>query len=135
MANYNRVVLAGNLTRDPTLSYLPSQTPACEFGLAVNRKWKSKEGQSQDEVLFIDCRAYGKQAEVLNQYLAKGRSVLIEGRLKLDTWKKDGQRHSVHRVVVENFQFLGDKGESQAAPKAQPEPEPEDAPDGPRIPL
>lgn len=108
MANYNKVILIGNLTRDPQMSYLPSQTPVTEIGLAVNRKWKSKEGEQREETCFIDCRAYGRQAETLNQYMRKGRPILIEGRLQLDTWEgKDGQKRSRHRVIVENFQFLG----------------------------
>ncbi len=108
MANYNKVILIGNLTRDPQMSYLPSQTPVTEIGLAVNRKWKSKEGEQREETCFIDCRAYGRQAETLHQYMKKGRPILIEGRLQLDTWEgKDGQKRSRHRVIVENFQFLG----------------------------
>ncbi len=111
MANYNRVILAGNLTRDPQLSYLPSQTPVVEFGIAVNRRWRSQDGQPREETMFIDCRCFGRQAEVFNQYMTKGRPVLIEGRLDLDTWEgKDGQRRSKHRVFVQNFQFLGGGG-------------------------
>ena len=118
MANYNKVILAGNLTRDPQLSYLPSQTPVVEFGLAVNRKWRSQDGQQREETCFVDCRCYGKQAEIFNQYMSKGRSVLIEGRLQLDTWEgKDGQRRSKHRIFVENFQFLGGGGGQGAAPR------------------
>ncbi len=120
MANYNKVILIGNLTRDPEMSYLPSQTPVTEIGLAVNRKWKSKEGEAKEETCFIDCRAYGKQAETLNQYMKKGRPILVEGRLKLDTWEaKDGQKRSKHRVVVENFQFLGGRDEAQGGSTPQ----------------
>ena len=108
MANYNRVILMGNLTRDPQLSYLPSQTPVCELGLAVNRRWKGQDGQQREDTCFIDCRAYGKPAEIISQYMSKGRPILIEGRLQFDQWEgKDGQRRSKHRVIVENFQFLG----------------------------
>lgn len=108
MANYNKVILVGNLTRDPQMSYLPSQTPVVEFGLAVNRRWRGQSGEQREETCFIDCRCYGKQAETFNQYMRKGRPVLIEGRLQLDTWEgKDGQRRSKHRVFVERFQFLG----------------------------
>ncbi|MCK4601082.1 MAG: single-stranded DNA-binding protein, partial [Phycisphaerae bacterium] len=108
MANYNKVILMGNLTRDPQLSYLPSQTPVVEIGLAVNRKWKGQDGQKREEACFVDCRAYGKQAEVMNQYLSKGRPILIEGRLQLSSWEdKEGNKRSKLRVVVERFQFLG----------------------------
>jgi len=111
MANFNKVILAGNLTRDPQMSYLPSQTPVVEFGLAVNRRWRGANGEQREETCFIDCRCFGRQAETFNQYMRKGRPVLIEGRLHLDTWEgKDGQRRSKHRVVVENFQFLGAPG-------------------------
>lgn len=108
MANYNKVILVGNLTRDPQLSYLPSQTPVVEIGLAVNRRWRGSDNQLKDETCFIDCRAYGQQAETMKKYLAKGRQVLIEGRLQFDTWEgKDGVKRSKHRVFVERFQFLG----------------------------
>jgi single-strand DNA-binding protein len=119
MANYNKIIMIGNLTRDPQMSYLPSQTPVVEFGLAVNRKWKSGDGQSREEVCFIDCRAYGKQAETLNQYVTKGQSILIEGRLQFDTWDdKQGGKRSKHRICVESFQFLGgnERPQTQARP-------------------
>ena len=115
LASYNKVILMGNLTRDPQLSYLPSQTAVCEFGLAVNHKWKS-DGEQREETCFIDCRIYGKSAETFKQYMAKGRPVLVEGRLQFDTWEgKDGQKHSKHRVFVQNFQFLGDGQQRQQA--------------------
>ncbi len=132
MANFNRVILIGNLTRDPQLSYLPSQTPVVESGIAVNRRWKSKEGEKKEETCFVDWRAYGKQAETLNKYVKKGDPILLEGRLQLDTWEsKDGQKRSKHRVIVENFQFLGssenkEQSSAGAAPAAEPEPEPAD---------
>ena len=111
MANYNKVILVGNLTRDPQLSYLPSQTPVAEFGLAVNRRWRGQDGQQREETCFIDCRTYGRQAETIAKYLTKGRPVLVEGRLHFDTWQgQDGTRRSKHRVVVERFQFLGGAG-------------------------
>jgi single-strand DNA-binding protein len=109
MASYNKVILMGNLTRDPQLSYLPSQTPVCEIGLAVNRRWRSQDGQQREDVCFIDCRSYGKQAEILNQYMRKGRPILIEGRLDFDQWEsQDGQKRSKHRVFIERFSFVGD---------------------------
>ena len=123
MANYNKVILIGNLTRDPELRFLPSQTPVCEIGLAVNRKWKPKDGEQREETCFIDCTAFGKQAEVINQYMTKGRPIMIEGRLQLDSWEKDGQRRSKHKVVVEQFQFLGDtKPEAQDRPQTEVDP-------------
>lgn len=113
MASYNKIILVGNLTRDPQLSYLPSQTPVCEISLAVNRRWRDREGQTREDVCFIDCRCYGRQAEVLNQYMAKGRQLLVDGRLELDQWETpDGQKRSKHRVFIENFQFL-DGGQSR----------------------
>ncbi|MFA6133306.1 MAG: single-stranded DNA-binding protein [Phycisphaerae bacterium] len=122
MANYNKIILVGNLTRDPQTSYLPSQMPVAEFGLAVNRRWRGQDGQQREETCFIDCRAYGKQAETIAQYLQKGKSVLVEGRLQYDTWEgKDGVKRSKHRVVVEGFQFLGAPGAPRpggAAPAA-----------------
>jgi single-strand DNA-binding protein len=108
MANYNRVILAGNLTRDPQLSYLPSNTPVVDFGLAINRRWRDQSGQDRDETCYIDCRCYGQQAETFNQYMGKGRSVLVEGRLQFQQWDgQDGTRRSKHVVIVERFQFLG----------------------------
>ncbi len=121
MANYNKVIMAGNLMRDPQMSYLPSQTPVVEFGLAINRNWTGQDGQKREETCFVDCRCYGKQAEIFNQYMAKGRSVLIEGRLELDTWEgKDGTRRSKHRILVERFQFLGSGGGGQGQGKPAP---------------
>ena len=108
MAGYNRIILFGNLTRDPELKYLPSNTAVCEFGLAVNRRYRDKDGNQRDEVCFVDISAFGKQAETINQYMTKGKPILIEGRLKLDTWQaQDGSKRSKHSVVVDNFQFVG----------------------------
>ena len=118
MANLNKVMLIGNLTRDPQLTYTPSQTAVVDFGMAINRKWKGKDGQQQDETCFVDCQAFGKTAETLNKYMTKGKPVFIEGRLKFDTWTgQDGTKRSKHRVTVENFQFLpdGQQREPQAA--------------------
>ena len=111
MANFNKVLLIGNLTRDPQLSYLPSQTAVVEFGLAVNRTWNSREGEKKESTCFVDCQAFGKQAETINKYLAKGRPVFVEGRLDFSSWTaQDGTKRSRLRVVVENFQFLGAGG-------------------------
>ncbi len=129
MANFNKVILIGNLTRDPEMRYLPSQTPVVEIGLAINRRWKGQDGQQREETCFIDCVSFGKQAEVLNQYMAKGRPIMIEGRLQLDTWEaKDGSKRSKHKVVIEQFQFLGGgqsggqsggQGSGQGGPRKQ----------------
>lgn len=109
MANFNKIILVGNLTRDPQSHVLPSQTQIVEFGLAVNRKWKSKDGQQREDTCFIDCRCMGRTAETIQQYLHKGSPVLVEGRLEYDTWEgKDGQKRSKHRVFVERFQFIGE---------------------------
>ena len=93
----------------PQLKYLPSQMPICEFGLAVNHKFKTKTGEERDEVLFIDCSCFGRGGEIINQYCTKGKQILVEGRLKYDTWedKQGGGKRSKHTVVVDNFQFLG----------------------------
>jgi single-strand DNA-binding protein len=109
MANFNKVVLVGNLTRDPQLRYLPSQMAVCDFGLAINHRFKTKTGEEREEVCFVDCSAFGKQAEVINQYCQKGKQLLVEGRLKYDTWedKQGGGKRSKHSVVIDNFQFLG----------------------------
>ena len=109
MANFNRIILVGNLTRDPQLKFLPSQMPVVEFGMAVNHKFRTKTGEDREEVLFIDCACFGKGAEIINKYCTKGRPLLVEGRLKYDTWedKQGGGKRSKHSVVVENFQLMG----------------------------
>ena len=112
MANFNKVLLVGNLTRDPELKHTPSNQAVVAIGLAVNRQFTTKEGEKREETTFVDCEAWGRQAEVMAQYLSKGRPVLIEGRLKLDQWQdKDGNNRSKLKVVVENFQFLGSRSE------------------------
>jgi single-strand DNA-binding protein len=109
MANVNRVILIGNLTRDPQLKYLPSQTAVVDFGMAMNRKFKGANGEDREDVCFVDVSAFGKQAEVINQYCQKGKQLYIEGRLKLDQWedKQGGGKRTKLSVVVDNFQFLG----------------------------
>ena len=108
MASFNQVILLGNLTRDPQLRYLPSQIPVVDFGLACNRKFKDAQGQDREEVMFIDCSAFGKQAEIINQYCQKGNLLFVEGRLKLDSWedKQGGGKRSKHVIVVNNFQLM-----------------------------
>ncbi len=98
----------GNLTRDPKLSYLPSNTPVVEISLAVNHKWKTQDGQQREDVCFIECNSFGRQAETINQYLRKGQPILIEGRLQLDQWEaQDGSKRSKHRVHIDRFTFVG----------------------------
>jgi single-strand DNA-binding protein len=110
MASYNRVILMGNLTRDPELKTLPSQTVVCDFSLAVNRRWKDTDGADREEVLFIDCAAFGKTGQTIGESLTKGRPIHIEGRLKFEQWEQeDGQRRSKIRVVVEQFRFVDRK--------------------------
>ena len=109
MASFNKVILMGNLTRDPQLKYLPSQTAVVEFGLACNRKFKTQAGEEKEEVTFVDCTAFGRTGEVINQYFTKGKPIFIEGRLKYDSWEdtQGGGKRSKITVVIENFQFVG----------------------------
>jgi single-strand DNA-binding protein len=145
MASFNKVLLMGNLTRDPELRYTPKGTAVAQLGLAVNRQWKSESGETKEEVTFVDIDAFGRQAEVIGQYLKKGRPIFIEGRLKLDTWddKQTNQKRSKLKIVLESFQFLdGGRPEgggggagaparrpaaaADSAPVAEPEPPPVD---------
>lgn len=113
MPNYNKVILMGNLTRDPEVRYTSGGTAIAKLGMAINRTWNNKEGQKQEETTFVDVDAFGRQAEVIGQYLKKGRPVMIEGRLKLDQWddKQTGAKRSKLGVVLEGFQFLDSRGE------------------------
>jgi single-strand DNA-binding protein len=109
MPNANRVILMGNMTRDPQLKYLPNQTAVVDFGLATNRKFKGSNGEDREDVCFVDCSAFGRTAEIINQYCQKGRPIYIEGRLKYDSWEDKqggGKRHKLS-VVVDNMQLLG----------------------------
>ena len=108
--SYNKVLLMGNLTRDPEVRQAGGGQ-VCNIGLAVNRRFRTQSGENRDETTFVDCEAWGRTAEVMSQYLSKGRPVFIEGRLKLDQWERDGQKFSKLRVVVESFQFIDSKGE------------------------
>src|SRR4051795_4764899 len=110
MASFNRVILVGNLTRDPELRYIPSGTAVTDIGLAVNDRRKGANGEWIDETTFVDVTLWGRTAEIAPEYLNKGSSVLIEGRLKLDTWEKDGKKNSKLRVVGERMVMLGGKG-------------------------
>jgi len=107
MAGFNKVLLLGNLTRDPQLSYTPNQTAVVDFGLAMNRRWTGQDGSQREETCFVDCRAFGRMAENINKFFTKGKPIFIEGRLSFDQWTaQDGSKRSKHRVTVENFQFL-----------------------------
>jgi len=139
MASFNKVILAGNLTRDPELRYTPKGTAIARLGLACNRKWKSETGELKEEVTFVDVDAFGKTAETIAQYLKKGRPILIEGRLRYETWedKQTNQKKSKLGVVLENFQFLdsgrgaegGEAPTRSAAPTNKPAAAPADAPE------
>ena len=114
MASFNKVILMGNLTRDPEVRYTPSGTAVSEVGLAVNRTWFDKQSnQKREEVTFVDVTLWGRQAEVAGEYLGKGRGVLIEGRRQLDQWddKETGQKRSKLRVVGENMTMLPGRGD------------------------
>lgn len=117
--NCNRVIIAGRLTRDPQMSYLPSNTAVIEFSIATSRTFKKQDGSQGEEVCFTDCQMFGKRAEVINKYFHKGEPIFVEGRLKLDTWQaQDGSKRSKLRVFVENFEFVGvKKQDSQQAPQ------------------
>ncbi len=117
MASFNRVILMGNLTRDPQVRYVASGRAVCEIGLAVNHQWYDKQSNTRkEEVTFVDVVLWGRTAEVAGEYLAKGRPVLIEGRLQLDQWqdKTTGEKRSKLRVVGENMQMLGSRGDGGA---------------------
>ena len=108
----NRVFLMGNITRDIELKHTPSDQSVATIGLAVNRVYKTREGENREETTFVDCEAWGRTAEVMSQYLCKGRPVFIEGRLKLDQWddKETGNKRSKLKVVIDNFQFVDSRG-------------------------
>lgn len=125
MASFNKVILIGNLTRDVELKYLPKGTAVCNLSMAVNRRWKTEAGEEKEDVYFAECKAFGKQAETLAQYVRKGHPLLVEGRLTREEWddKKTGDKRSTTRIMIETFQFLKgrDEGEAPAsrAPRAQ----------------
>jgi single-strand DNA-binding protein len=140
MANLNKVMLIGNLTRDPEIKYTPKGTAVAQVGLAVNRVWSNDAGEKQEEVTFVDIELWGRQAEIAGEYLKKGRPVFIGGRLKLDSWddKQTGQKRSKMKVVGEQLQLLGSReggsgsaesGEARSAarPGGKPVPPPKTA--------
>jgi len=112
----NKVFLMGNLTRDPEMRALPSGMSVASFGLAVNEKYKDRDGNWVERANFIDCEIFGNRAEAFAKYLGKGSPVFVEGKLRLEKWEKDGQKRSKIKVVVDNFEFVG--GDKDASPKA-----------------
>ena len=140
MANFNKVYLMGNLTRDPEMRVTPKGTAICQFGLAISRSWKDESGATREETAFVDIEAWGKQGEVISKYCTKGRPLFVEGRLKFDQWedKTTQQKRSKLKVVLENFQFIGGRGDGApggGGPAAGGEAgEPGDAPPAARAP-
>ena len=134
---FNKVIMLGNITRDIELSYLPNGGAVAKTGLATNRKFKKQDGSQGEEVCFIDVTFFGRTAEIANQYLSKGKKVLVEGRLKLDTWQdQQGQKRSKHTVTVESMEMIDSRvdGESQSAPQPkQPKPQAQNHNDFPDI--
>jgi single-strand DNA-binding protein len=129
MASFNKVVLVGNLTRDPELRYTPKGVAIAKIGLAINRYWTTETGEKKEEVTFVDVDVFGRTAENVGQYMRKGRPILVEGRLRLDQWddKQTGQKRSRLGVVAESVQFLGspttgggEGGDAPAAPRPRP---------------
>ena len=140
MASFNKVILIGNLTRDPELKHLPKGTAICNISMAVNRRWKTEHGEEKDDVYFADCKSFGKQAEVLAQYLKKGYPLMIEGRLSREEWedKQTGAKRTATRIIIEQFQFIRGKDDNAepvqrqrpaaAAPAAKPDLDADDLP-------
>lgn len=127
MANFNRVILIGNLTRDVELRYTPQGTPVTEIGLAVNDRRRNPQGEWVEDTTYVDVTLWGRQAEVAKEYLAKGSPILVEGRLKLDTWESEGQRRSKLRVIGERMQMLGRAG-SNGGNRGTPQPPADEVP-------
>ncbi len=120
MANLNKVMLMGNLTRDPVLKYLPSGTAVCEIGLASNRIWYDQQTkEKKEEVTYIDCSAFGRQAENISKFFKKGRPIFVEGRLHYRAWEKDGVKRNKLDVVIEAFEFIGGRQDGDGPPGRQ----------------
>ncbi len=135
MASFNKVILCGNITRAPELRYTPKGTACCQITVAMNETWTGQDGEKKESVCFADCTAWGKTAEAISQYLRKGDPILIEGRLKLDSWedKKTNEKRQKLGITIESFSFVGSKKSGDAtAPttkvKADAEPEKDDVP-------
>ena len=117
MASLNKVLLIGNLTRDPEVRMMSNGRPVCNFGLALNRSYKDSEGNRKEEVTFVDVECFGPRAEAVGRFFSKGRAIFVEGRLKLDQWEsKEGEKRSALRVVLDNFEFVDSKQEGPPGP-------------------
>lgn len=117
MASLNKVLLIGNLTRDPEVRMMSNGRPVCNFGLALNRSYKDSEGNRKEEVTFVDVECFGPRAEAVGRFFSKGRAIFVEGRLKLDQWEsKEGEKRSALRVVLDNFEFVDSKQEGSPGP-------------------
>lgn len=121
MASYNRVILLGNLTRDIELRYTPSGMAVADVGLAASEKRKSQNGDWIEDTLFVDVTLWGKTAEVASEYLSKGSPIFIEGKLKFETWEKDGTKHYKHKVIADRMQMLGGKNDARREGTSQPQ--------------
>jgi single-strand DNA-binding protein len=120
MPAFSQTILVGHMTRDPELRYLPDQTPVVSFGVAVNHEFKTKSGEQRKDVMFMDCSAFGKRGETINQWFKKGKPILVRGRLRLEKWqdKQSGTERSKHTLQVEDFAFVGgkDDGDGERQP-------------------
>ncbi len=126
MASLNKVLLIGNLTRDPDVKMMTNGRPVCNFGLALNRSYKDSEGNRKDETTFVDVECFGPRAEAVGRFFTKGRAIFVEGRLKLDQWEsKEGEKRSAIRVVLDNFEFVDSRQDSQTQTNPSPSPAPE----------
>ena len=116
MASLNRVLLIGNLTRDPDVRMMSNGRPVCNFGIALNRSYKDAEGNRKDETTFVEVESFGPRAEAVGRFFTKGRSIFIEGRLKLDQWEsKEGEKRSALRVVLDSFEFVDSKQDASSS--------------------
>ncbi|AWT60994.1 MAG: Single-stranded DNA-binding protein [Candidatus Moanabacter tarae] len=133
MASFNKVILMGNLTRDPELRVTPSGTAICKMGLATSRTYTTQDGNQREETTFVDVDAFGKQAEVISKYMAKGRPILVEGRLRFDQWETNtGEKRSKLGVVLETFRFVGPRNTQETGTSSSPTPYTEDNSPPPR---
>lgn len=134
--NYNKVIIAGNLTRDPQLRFLANERAVANFGLAVNRRYKGGDGEMKEETAFIDCEAWGRTAELVGQYLAKGRGALVEGRLRMDSWedKQTGQKRSKLLVSADTVQFTDSAPRGEGGSRASGQDERADGASAPSLP-
>ena len=135
MSSFNKVILMGNLTRDPELRVTPNGNNICKFSVATSRSYKTQDGEQREETTFVDIDVFGRRAEVIAKYFTKGKPILVEGRLKLDQWEnQSGEKRSKLHVVLENFSFVGSRGESpesgyeETAPPPRKPPEPSSTP-------